>query len=160
RLLPLAVYQIHSVTAQSTALDDRPLLRALMELRADGVHVGLTLSGTSQAATLARALAVRVDGGQLFETVQATWNLHQRSCGEALGEAHAAGLGVVIKEGLANGRLVRGERADRLRARAEALEVGVDAVALAAVLAQPFCDVALSGAATVEQLRSNLGALT
>ncbi|MCK5069676.1 MAG: aldo/keto reductase, partial [Desulfocapsa sp.] len=35
----------------------------------------------------------------------------------------------------------------------------VDALALAAVINQPFVDVALSGAATVEHLKSNLGAL-
>ena len=34
-----------------------------------------------------------------------------------------------------------------------------DALALAAVLSQPWVDVVLSGAATVEQLRSNLTAL-
>jgi aryl-alcohol dehydrogenase-like predicted oxidoreductase len=34
-----------------------------------------------------------------------------------------------------------------------------DALALAAVLAQPWADVVLSGAATVDQLRSNLAAL-
>jgi aryl-alcohol dehydrogenase-like predicted oxidoreductase len=36
--------------------------------------------------------------------------------------------------------------------------VGPDAVALAAVLAQPWADVVLSGAATVDQLRSNAAA--
>jgi aryl-alcohol dehydrogenase-like predicted oxidoreductase len=34
-----------------------------------------------------------------------------------------------------------------------------DQVALAAAMAQPFADVVLSGAATVDQLRSNVGAL-
>jgi len=34
-----------------------------------------------------------------------------------------------------------------------------DALALAAVLARPWADVVLSGAATVDQLRSNLAAL-
>ncbi|MCB0155851.1 MAG: aldo/keto reductase, partial [Anaerolineae bacterium] len=42
-----------------------------------------------------------------------------------------------------------------------AAEVGVtlDALALAAVLAQPWVDVVLSGAATVAQLHSNVAAL-
>jgi aryl-alcohol dehydrogenase-like predicted oxidoreductase len=35
----------------------------------------------------------------------------------------------------------------------------VDALALAAALARPWADVVLSGAAAVEQLRSNLAAL-
>ncbi len=35
----------------------------------------------------------------------------------------------------------------------------MDALALAAVLAQPWCNVVLSGAVTVPQMESNLGAL-
>jgi aryl-alcohol dehydrogenase-like predicted oxidoreductase len=42
---------------------------------------------------------------------------------------------------------------------AHRLHCTLDALALAAVLAQPWVDVVLSGAATDEQLRSNLGAL-
>ena len=38
------------------------------------------------------------------------------------------------------------------------LQASVDAVALAAALAQPWADVVLSGAATVEQLRANIWA--
>ena len=75
--------------------------------------------------------------------MQATWNLHERSAGEALARAHAAGLGVIVKEAMANGRL--------------ADEPG-DAVALGAALAQPWSDVVLSGASSVEMLRSNLRA--
>jgi aryl-alcohol dehydrogenase-like predicted oxidoreductase len=48
---------------------------------------------------------MRVDGVRLFDAVQATWNLLEPSAGPALAEAHAAGLGVIVKEALANGRL-------------------------------------------------------
>jgi aryl-alcohol dehydrogenase-like predicted oxidoreductase len=53
---------------------------------------------------------------------------------------------------------VRGDipQLDAAAARAGATP---DAFALAAVLAQPWADVVLSGAATVDQLRSNLAAL-
>ena len=115
---------------------------------------------------LREAMAVRVDGVRLFDAVQATWNLLERSAGPALAEAHAAGMGVVIKEALANGRLTaRNEDPDfapRRRAlEAEAAQLGttIDALALAVALAQPWADVVLSGAATREQLVSNLGAL-
>ena len=37
--------------------------------------------------------------------MQATWNLLEPSAGPALAEAHAAGMGVIVKEALANGRL-------------------------------------------------------
>lgn len=101
-------------------------------------------------------------GAPLFSSVQATWNLLERSAEPALREAHAAGVGVIVKEPLANGRLgPRGDAAASgpLAEAARREGSGPDAVALAAVLAQPWVDVVLSGAVTVEQLLSNLGAL-
>ncbi|MEY2533900.1 MAG: hypothetical protein QOF29_1810, partial [bacterium] len=149
----LALYQIHSATPESGVLEDEAVLAALADLRASGVAIGLTTSGPSQAATLERALEL-----DLFDTAQVTWNLHERAAGPALRRAHDAGLGVIVKEALANGRLAgRGSHAvlDRV---ADRLGASPDAVALAAVLAQPFADVVLSGAATPEALRSNLAA--
>ena len=93
--------------------------------------------------------------------MQATWNLHERSAGRRAGRgAHAAGLQVYVKEALANGRLTdRGGNARSCCATSHASRgVGADAIALAAVLAQPWAGVVLSGAATVEQLQSNLRA--
>ena len=48
---------------------------------------------------------MRVGGVNPFQSVQATWNLLERSAGPALADAHAAGWGVIVKEALANGRL-------------------------------------------------------
>jgi aryl-alcohol dehydrogenase-like predicted oxidoreductase len=91
--------------------------------------------------------------------VQATWNLLERSAGPALEAAHKEGLGVIVKEALANGRLTaRGDVAP-LREWAKRYGTTPDALALAAALSQPWADVVLSGAATVDQLRSNLEAL-
>jgi aryl-alcohol dehydrogenase-like predicted oxidoreductase len=45
-----------------------------------------------------------------------------------------------------------------MRRIAEQRDAGVDQIALAAALAQPWADVVLSGAATVEALASNVGA--
>jgi aryl-alcohol dehydrogenase-like predicted oxidoreductase len=149
----LALYQIHSATPDSGVLENDAVLSALAGLRAEGVAIGLTTSGTSQSETLERAL-----GLDLFDAAQVTWNLHERSAGPALERAHAAGLGVVVKEALANGRLTPRAAPPALATAAEALGTGADAVALAAVLAQPFADVVLSGAATVDTLRSNLAA--
>jgi aryl-alcohol dehydrogenase-like predicted oxidoreductase len=92
--------------------------------------------------------------------VQATWNLLERSAGDALAEAHDAGMSVIVKEALANGRLTERSQDPALavlRREAEERGTSVDALALAVCLAQPFVDVVLSGAATVEHLRSNLG---
>ncbi len=163
----LDLYQIHSATLGSGVLDNREVLEELARLRRDeGVRIGLTLSGPEQAETLRRALEVRPQGERLFDTVQATWNLLEPSAGEALREAHDAGMGVIVKEALANGRLTArnhdpgfASRRALLEREAERLGGSLDAVALRAVLAQPWCDVALSGAATAEQLGSNLTAL-
>jgi aryl-alcohol dehydrogenase-like predicted oxidoreductase len=66
---------------------------------------------------------------------------------------------VIVKEALANGRLTaRGAFRELVEAAADA-GATADALALAAVLAQPWADVVLSGAGTVEQLESNLAAL-
>jgi aryl-alcohol dehydrogenase-like predicted oxidoreductase len=162
----LDLYQIHSATLDSGVLDDRDVLGELARLKAGGVRVGLSLSGPRQAETLRKALAVAVDGVRLFDCVQATWNLLERSAGTALAEARAAGMGVVVKEALANGRLTaRNEdpafapRRRVLEAEAGRLGTTIDALALAAALAQPWADVVLSGAVTPEQFASNLGAL-
>jgi aryl-alcohol dehydrogenase-like predicted oxidoreductase len=105
-------------------------------------------------------------GRPLFGGVQATWNLLAREVGPALQEASEAGLGVIVKEALANGRLTTRNDdpafADQLAALtgvAAELDTTVDAVALAGVLARPWATVVLSGAATPEHLLSNTRAL-
>jgi aryl-alcohol dehydrogenase-like predicted oxidoreductase len=83
----------------------------------------------------------------------------ETSAGPALAAAHDAGLGVLIKEGVANGRLTDRGDAPVLVEVARELGVSPDALALAGVLAQPWVDVVLSGASTVAMLASNVGAL-
>jgi aryl-alcohol dehydrogenase-like predicted oxidoreductase len=150
----LALYQIHSATLDSGVLDDPAVREELARLRAGGLRIGLTVTGADQAATIDRALEV---GG--FDGVQVTWNLHERSAEASLERAHAAGLRVLVKEALANGRLTARGAAPALATAARERGTTEDAIALAAVLARPWADVALSGAATVEQLESNLAAL-
>jgi aryl-alcohol dehydrogenase-like predicted oxidoreductase len=161
----LDLYQIHSATLSSGVLDNRPVLDELARLRQNGLSIGLSLSGERQAETLERALDVRDDGRCLFDTVQATWNLLETSAAPALQAARDEGLGVIVKEALANGRLTpRNDdptfepKMRRLRAAAQELQTTVDALALAAVLAQPWASIVLSGAATAEHLQSNVAA--
>ncbi|MEJ2575814.1 MAG: aldo/keto reductase [Gammaproteobacteria bacterium] len=158
----LAVYQVHSATLDSGLFEDAALLGRLAGLKAAGVRLGISLSGPRQAQTLARAVEVRVDGRRLFDTVQATWNLLEPSAGSALAAARREGMGVIVKEALANGRLAGRDAAAELAVlRVVAAELGatVDAVAIAAALAEPWADVVLSGAATEAQLAANLTAL-
>ncbi|MET7932813.1 aldo/keto reductase, partial [Streptomyces sp. NPDC005322] len=156
----LDLYQIHSVTPDSPALTDRALHERLARLAAEGVTVGISTSGPRQADAIRAALVVEVDGRPLFRTVQSTYNLLETSAGAALAEAHAAGRAVIVKEGVANGRLTAAaaEPPSALRRVAEETGATLDAVALAAVLDRPWVSVVLSGAATTDQLRSNLAA--
>lgn len=162
----LALYQIHSATLESGVLEDPRVLAVLARLTSEGLVVGLTVSGPRQADTIRRAFDAQVDGINPFQCVQATWNLLESSAGPALAEAHAAGWGVIVKESLANGRLTSrgaGDETGVLRGIAQDLgssvDVDIDAVAMAAVLAQPWVDVVLSGAATAAHLASNLQSL-
>ncbi|CAN5906563.1 aldo/keto reductase [soil metagenome] len=161
----LKLYQIHSATIESGVLDNLDVLKELARLRGEGLKIGLSLSGPRQAETLRKALTIIIEGVRLFDVVQATWNLLEPSISPVLNQAHAAGMGVIVKEALANGRLTARNddpafAAKRLALQAEAdrQKTTLDALAIASALAQPWADVVLSGAATSEQLRSNLGA--
>lgn len=154
----LDLYQVHSATLDSGLFEQPALLSALAGLREQGIAVGLSVSGPAQGETIRRALAVEIDGRPLFQSVQATWNLLERSAGVALAEAKAAGWLVIVKEALANGRLAARGGVAPLIVAASRLGTTPDALAIAAVLAQPWADVVLSGASTVEQLESNVKA--
>ena len=145
----LRLYQIHSATLESGVLDDPAVLEELARLRASGVAIGFTVTGPDKRETIERALEV---GG--FDAVQATWNLLERARGfRPRGCRTRRGIGVIVKEALANGRLT--DRGDVTELAAAASDAGStpDALALAVVLAQPWADVVLSGAATVPRAR-------
>ncbi len=157
----LALYQVHSLTLDSSLFSDAPLLAALARLRAEGVIIGLSTTGPGQADTIRRALELTVDGRQLFAEAEVTWNLLEPSAGPAAAEAASAGWAVLVKEAVANGRLTpAGVPAAPLTALAVARGVTEDAIALAAALANPWASIVLSGAVTRPQLDANLAALT
>jgi aryl-alcohol dehydrogenase-like predicted oxidoreductase len=161
----LDLYQIHSATRASGVLDDREVIARLRELKSRGLKIGLTVTGVDQSDTVRRALDLAAGGGRLFDAVQATWNVLERSAGDVLAAAHDAGLRVIVKEGVANGRLTARNREPSFAAKRAVLErIGarygatIDAVALAVALAQPWADIVLSGAATAAHLTSNVAA--
>jgi aryl-alcohol dehydrogenase-like predicted oxidoreductase len=161
----LDLYQIHSATLDSGVLDNQPVLDELARLQTDlGIGIGLSLSGANQSETLYRALEL-AETGFRFDSVQATWNLLEQSAAPALQAAQEAGLAVIVKEVLANGRLTsRNDHPDfaaqrlQLAQIALAKETTIDALAIAAALNQPWATVVLSGAATVEHVQSNVAA--
>ena len=175
----LSLYQIHSVTAEGKTLEDDALIDAIARLRESGIRAGLSVSGAGQDVAIRKSLEVRRDGERVFDSVQATWNLLERGAESALEDAHRAGMKVVVKESLANGRL-RGEVGSgrreegkengyggeifsrpvaRIRDLAESRGTTVETLALGAALARPWADVVLTGAATVGQIQSNVAAL-
>ena len=161
------MYQIHSATLDSGVLDRTEVLNELARMREEeGLVIGLSVSGKHQPKIIEKALSIERDGRLLFGNVQATFNVLEPSAGPMLAEAHRMGLGVVIKEGLANGRLTArnsspnfGDKMRLLAAQAAMVNTTVDALALGWVLHHDFVDTALSGAATPEHLQSNLKAL-
>jgi aryl-alcohol dehydrogenase-like predicted oxidoreductase len=156
----LRLYQVHSATLESGILGDAAVLTELAGLRAEGLVIGLSVSGPHQGDVIRAALEVRLDGSNPFGCVQATWNVLEPSAGPALAEAHAAGWGVIVKEALANGRVLEDDTSlAPIVAAAERHATTRDAIAIAAVLAQPWAGVVLSGAATPGQLRSNASAV-
>ncbi len=176
----LSLYQIHSVTAESKTLKDDALIDAIARLRERGIRAGLSVSGAGQDVAIRRALEVRRDGVRVFDSVQATWNLLERGAESALKDAHDAGMKVVVKESLANGRLTErgkgeegsgkgegeGEGDDvlfrsvkRIGQIAETRGTTIEKLALAGALTRRWADLVLTGAATVDQLLSGVGAL-
>ncbi len=162
----LDLYQIHSATQESGVLRKKRVLNHLAKLREDGLAIGLSLSGPNkQQETLGEALQVERDGEKLFDAVQVTWNIFESSIASMAEAAHDAGVIVIVKESLANGRLTNRNKdpGDKMRLKildeiANTHRTTIDAVAIAAALAQPWANIVLSGAATKGQLLSNLAA--
>lgn len=157
----LDLYQIHSATFDSGILTDKRAHEALAECRnTRNWAIGLSVSGPEQGDILREAMKIRVsdrDHSQvpLFDSVQCTYNVLEQAPGEALLEAHEAGIDIIIKEGLANGRALRSPAMAKYSSK---LDCEPDQLALACILAQPFCPRVLSGAVTADQLSSNLQA--
>ena len=150
------LYQIHSATFESGILTDTKAHQALADCRKErGWLIGLSVSSPKQDEILREAMKIRVDDVPLFDSVQCTYNLLEQRPGPALQEAHDAGMDIIIKEGMANGRALRHPAVLKY---SKQLSCEPDQLALACILAQPFCPRVLSGAVTPEQLESNLKA--
>jgi aryl-alcohol dehydrogenase-like predicted oxidoreductase len=150
------LYQVHSATFESGVMDNEDIHKALHDCRENrGWNIGLSVSSPKQDEVLRRAMEIEVNGKKLFDSVQCTYNVLEQRPGPALLDAHKAGIDIVIKEGLANGRVLKN---DTIIDHAKRLSCAPDALALGCILAQPFRPRVLSGAVTPEQLETNLKA--
>ena len=165
KLLPyLKVYQIHSATLETGVLKNTDVLTYLAFLKREHkLKIGLTTTGTNQLEVIKKALDVSVNGIQVFDLFQVTYNFLDQSLLEISAELIRQNKQIVIKEALANGRFFRNKsypHYNKMYATLEGLSkkhnVGVDAISL------KYCEqtipnsMVLSGASNSEQLIENL----
>ncbi|PQB03301.1 oxidoreductase [Polaribacter filamentus] len=165
QLLPyLKVYQIHSATLETGVLENTEILERLAFLKREhNLKIGLTTTGTNQVEVIKKALTVLVDGEQLFDLFQVTYNFLDQSLLAISKQLISQNKSIVIKEALANGRVFRNVNYPQYNKMYATLEdlaqkhnVGIDAISL------KYCEqtipksVILSGASTTSQLIENL----
>lgn len=161
----LKLYQVHSATLESGILDNFQVLDRLAEIQDTGVLIGLSVSGAHQTEVVRKAMHTSVEGRLLFESVQVTNNILEHTTDKILLEAADRGMGIIIKEGVANGRLTTrntdssySDLMSVLNRLAKDYETGIDAIALAYLLSKPHYHVVLSGASSIDHLHDNLHA--
>ena len=95
----------------------------------------------------------------LFDSFQVTYNVFEQSCFEQLQRIKESGKLIIIKEGLANGRVFLSSKPlELLSELASKYKVGVDAIALRFVMDSLDHEIVLSGASEAEHLKANLKA--
>mmetsp|Transcript_15847 Transcript_15847/g.24007 ORF Transcript_15847/g.24007 Transcript_15847/m.24007 type:complete len:334 (-) Transcript_15847:84-1085(-) len=149
------LYQIHSATLDSGVLQNEEVHDALANCREErGWSIGLSVSGPQQDKIIQTAMKLKTKSGEaLFDSVQCTYNILEQRPQKILIEAHLAGMDIIIKEGVANGRVFQNES---LLNHAKHFGCPPDQLALGCILAQPFQPRVLSGAVESWQLESNL----
>ena len=162
----LQVYQIHSATLETKVLENKAVLERLAFLKDENqLQMGITTTGTNQVEVIKRALDVSIDGNQLFDAFQVTYNILDQSVMSISDELTRQNKTLIIKEALANGRLFRNNKFthyrklfDYLEVLAHKHQVGVDAIAL------NYCgntipkSMVLSGASNHMHLEGNIKA--
>ena len=165
QLLPyLKIYQIHSATIETGVLENRAVLEQLAFLKKKyHLKIGLTTTGTNQISVIKKALDVSVDGEQLFDLFQVTYNFLEQSLQEISAELILQNKSIVIKEAMANGRIFRNEKYPHyaemysvLENLSEKYNVGLDAISLKYCEQTIANSLVLSGASNSKQLKENL----
>ena len=159
------LYQIHSVTPESKVLNDRNVLNELQNIKKSGIEIGISTSGPSQAETIKKLLEInKVEN--LFTFIQCTINILEQSCQQILIEASESKINIIAKEIFANGRLSAANKEfhqkEILNLRNLALDLNLSLEDLSLIWAykQKYINIVLTGAATVEQLQSNIDAIS
>jgi aryl-alcohol dehydrogenase-like predicted oxidoreductase len=159
------LYQIHSVTPESNVLKDRNVLNELQNIKKSGIEIGISTSGPSQAETIKKLLEInKVEN--LFTFIQCTINILEQSCQQILIEASESKINIIAKEVFANGRLSAANKEFHqkeiliLKNLALDLNLSLEELSLIWAYQQKYINIVLTGAATVEQLQSNIDAIS
>ncbi len=164
-LLPyLKVYQIHSATFDSGVLDNSEVLKRLHELKKENnITIGLTTTGNNQTEVLEKGLSIQIENETLFQSFQCTFNMLDQSVSKYTEALQSLSGPFIIKEALANGRLIPNNNYvkyrnlyDFMKRLAHKYEVGEDAIALRYCMEIFPRAVVLSGADNGIHLRANL----
>ncbi|SNR33862.1 Predicted oxidoreductase [Lutibacter agarilyticus] len=167
KLLPaLKIYQVHSATFESGILENKDVLNKLYELKKQtGLQIGITSSGANQIAIIDAALKIKIKNEDLFDSYQVTYNILEQSTHVILKQLIEQQKTVIIKEGLANGRLFKNEKFTHyqevygaLDTLAKKYNVGADAIVLRFIMDYLEPTYVLSGALSKEHLAQNLKA--
>ncbi|RXP61897.1 aldo/keto reductase [Lutibacter sp. HS1-25] len=166
-LLPaLKIYQVHSATFESGILENKDVLNKLYEIKKQtGLQIGITTSGANQSQIIETALKIKIENEDLFDSYQVTYNILEQSTHTILKHLLGMQKTVIVKEALANGRLLKNEKFSHyqklysvLDTLAKNYQVGIDAIALRFVMDYLEPTYLLSGAFNKEQLEQNMKA--
>lgn len=169
KLLPyLKVYQIHSATLETGVLDNEAILQRLHQIKKEyNIVIGLTTTGVNQVEVLKKAMAIEIENEPLFSSFQSTYNIMEQSILELKEFFVDSNRHLIIKESLANGRLIpntafkeHDELYRCITMLATKYNVGADAIAIRFCIDSFPGSYCLSGASNTEQLQSNLAVTT
>ena len=169
KLLPnLKIYQIHSATLDTGVLDNKAILQRLHQIKKEyNIIIGLTTTGVNQVEVLKKGIDIEIENEPLFSSFQSTYNIMEQSILQLKEIFLNTSRQLIIKESLANGRLIPNTTFKEhnglyksITKLADKYNVGADAIAIRFCI-DSFPDaVSLSGASSANQLQSNLAAKT
>ena len=158
------LYQIHSVTSESNVLNDRDVLNELHNIKNSGIQIGISTSGPDQEETIKKLLEInRVE--KIFSFIQCTINILEQSCQQTLIKASESGINIIAKEVFANGRLSAANKNFHQKEISNLVNIAIDLnlsleeLSLIWAYQQNYIKIVLTGAATVEQILSNIDAI-
>lgn len=158
------LYHIHSVTPDSSVLDDPTVIKELESIKKSGLEIGISTSGPEQKKTIEKLLKIN-EKIKLFSFLQSTVNIFEQSRISILKEAHNQKINIIAKEVFSNGLLTNAnkdyhqEQLQNLQNIAKEIDLTLEQISYLWVYQLPFIKIILTGASTVSQLQENLNCL-